>query len=40
MAAMSENQPGAQPDVPFEASMEGGDLSLDRSLQQNQKAPL
>jgi exodeoxyribonuclease VII small subunit len=43
MAAMAENQPGAQPAVPFESSMdelekvvkelEGGDLSLDRSLQ-------
>jgi len=43
MAAMAENQPGAQPAVPFEASMdelekvvkelEAGDLSLDRSLQ-------
>jgi exodeoxyribonuclease VII small subunit len=43
MAAMAENQPGAQSAVPFEASMdelekvvkelEGGDLSLDRSLQ-------
>jgi exodeoxyribonuclease VII small subunit len=43
MAAMAENQAGAQPAVPFEASMdelekvvkelEGGDLSLDRSLQ-------
>jgi exodeoxyribonuclease VII small subunit len=43
MAAMAENQLGAQPAVPFESSMdelekvvkelEGGDLSLDRSLQ-------
>jgi exodeoxyribonuclease VII small subunit len=43
MAAMAENQPGAQPAVSFEASMdelekvvkelEGGDLSLDRSLE-------
>jgi exodeoxyribonuclease VII small subunit len=40
---MTENQPGAQPAVPFESSMdelekvvkelEGGDLSLDRSLE-------
>jgi exodeoxyribonuclease VII small subunit len=43
MAAMAENQPGAQPAVSFETSMdelekvvkelEGGDLSLDRSLE-------
>jgi exodeoxyribonuclease VII small subunit len=43
MAAMAENQPGAQPAVSFESSMdelekvvkelEGGDLSLDRSLE-------
>jgi exodeoxyribonuclease VII small subunit len=43
MAAMAENQPGAQSAVPFESSMdelekvvkelEGGDLSLDRSLE-------
>jgi exodeoxyribonuclease VII small subunit len=43
MAAMAENQPDAQPAVSFESSMdelekvvkelEGGDLSLDRSLQ-------
>jgi exodeoxyribonuclease VII small subunit len=43
MAAMAENQLGAQPAVSFEASMdelekvvkelEGGDLSLDRSLE-------
>ena len=43
MAAMAENQPGAQPAVSFEVSMdelekvvkelEGGDLSLDRSLE-------
>jgi exodeoxyribonuclease VII small subunit len=43
MAAMAENQSGSQPAVSFEASMdelekvvkelEGGDLSLDRSLE-------
>jgi exodeoxyribonuclease VII small subunit len=43
MAPMTENQPGAQPAVSFESSMdelekvvkelEGGDLSLDRSLE-------
>jgi exodeoxyribonuclease VII small subunit len=43
MAPMAENQPGAQPAVSFESSMdelekvvkelEGGDLSLDRSLE-------
>jgi exodeoxyribonuclease VII small subunit len=43
MTAMAENQPGAQPAVSFESSMdelekvvkelEGGDLSLDRSLE-------
>ena len=43
MAGMAENQPGAQPAVSFESSMdelekvvkelEGGDLSLDRSLE-------
>ena len=43
MTPMAENQPGAQPAVPFESSMdelekvvkelEGGDLSLDRSLE-------
>ncbi len=43
MAAMAENLPGAQPAVSFELSMdelekvvkelEGGDLSLDRSLE-------
>jgi exodeoxyribonuclease VII small subunit len=43
MSPMAENQPGAQPAVSFETSMdelekvvkelEGGDLSLDRSLE-------